>query len=61
MMMMLMSFFTIPEPNCHQFDITIIELLQSAFFATKFHEQRQQQPLMTSSNDQIMEHLLMIR
>jgi hypothetical protein len=26
----------IQESNCHQFHITIIQLLQSAFFSTKF-------------------------
>jgi hypothetical protein len=32
--------FTIPEPNCHQFHITIIQLLQSVFFSTKFPHAR---------------------
>jgi hypothetical protein len=37
-MMILMSFIIIPEANCHQFHITIIQLLQSAFFSIKLHQ-----------------------
>jgi hypothetical protein len=33
------SYYT-KQPNCHQFHITIIQLLQSAFFSTKFHHAR---------------------
>lgn len=28
--------FTVPEPYCHQFHITITKLLPSAFFSIKF-------------------------
>lgn len=39
-MMILMSFLTTREPKCHQFHITIIQLLQSVFFSTKFPHAR---------------------
>jgi hypothetical protein len=32
--------FNLREPNCHQFHITIIQLLQSVFFSTKFPHAR---------------------